>query len=210
MPFQFNPFTGKLDYYVSGGTGPTGPAGQNGTPGADGQDGEDAWFGPQGNQGIPGSQGIQGVQGIPGVSVFPLDGEDGQDGYSIVGPQGAQGTQGNPGTNGTIGVNGAPGADGQDGDDASPPLFFLNPAGTVVSGTTPSQTASVGISINYAREDHTHGTPAAGASGPWTYIQNSTLVTDTLTVPVRYQFLCARTFNNVGAIVNNGDFVIIH
>lgn len=38
----------------------------------------------------------------------------------------------------------------------------LTPATTVVSETSYGQAASVGVSTNYAREDHTHGTPAGG------------------------------------------------
>lgn len=38
----------------------------------------------------------------------------------------------------------------------------LTPADTVVSETSYGQAASVGTSTNYAREDHTHGTPAGG------------------------------------------------
>lgn len=41
----------------------------------------------------------------------------------------------------------------------------LTPAMTVVSETAYSQAASVGTSTNYARADHTHGTPAAGSGG---------------------------------------------
>lgn len=37
------------------------------------------------------------------------------------------------------------------------------PATTVVSETTAGQSPAVGTSTNYAREDHTHGTPAGGA-----------------------------------------------
>lgn len=36
------------------------------------------------------------------------------------------------------------------------------PATTVVSETTSGQSPSVGTSTNYAREDHTHGTPVGG------------------------------------------------
>ena len=39
----------------------------------------------------------------------------------------------------------------------------LTPADTVVSETSASQSPAVGTSLDYAREDHTHGTPAAGA-----------------------------------------------
>ena len=39
------------------------------------------------------------------------------------------------------------------------------PATTVVSETTAGQSSAVGVSTNYAREDHTHGTPAGGAGG---------------------------------------------
>ena len=39
----------------------------------------------------------------------------------------------------------------------------LTPATTVVSETSYGQAASVGTSTNYAREDHTHGTPAGGS-----------------------------------------------
>lgn len=38
----------------------------------------------------------------------------------------------------------------------------ITPATTVVSETSAGQAAAVGTSLNYAREDHTHGTPAAG------------------------------------------------
>ena len=197
--------------------GATGLTGLTGAIGNDGQDGEDAWFGQQGNQGIQGIQGIAGSQGLQGPMGFALDGEDGLDGNTVIGPQGIQGIAGTNGTNGTIGVNGAVGQDGQDGEDGSiwlisPPSSgsSVSPATTVVSETSASQSPIVGVSLNYAREDHSHGTPAAGASGPWTFVQNSTLVTDTMTIPAGYQFLCGRTFNNVGAIVNNGDFIITH
>ena len=39
----------------------------------------------------------------------------------------------------------------------------LTPASTVVSETSYGQAPSVGTSTNYAREDHTHGTPAGGS-----------------------------------------------
>lgn len=39
----------------------------------------------------------------------------------------------------------------------------LTPSTTVVSETSYGQGASVGTSLNYAREDHTHGTPAGGS-----------------------------------------------
>jgi len=39
----------------------------------------------------------------------------------------------------------------------------LTPATTVVSETTPGQTPVVGIASEYARADHSHGTPAAGS-----------------------------------------------
>lgn len=39
----------------------------------------------------------------------------------------------------------------------------LTPATTVVSETSYGQAAIVGVSTNYAREDHTHGTPAGGS-----------------------------------------------
>ena len=155
MPYTLNPFTGKLDYYSTGGTGPTGPAGApgaNGMMGLDGDDGQDGMtvIGPQGNQG---------VQGQVGVAVFVMDGENGEDGYPIPGPQGIQGIQGIPGvttnttsfiyldadvpdepliiqgpagktgtngTNGTIGYNGAPGMDGLDADE---PILIPGPQG---------------------------------------------------------------------------------
>lgn len=47
------------------------------------------------------------------------------------------------------------------------------PATTVVSETTAGQSPAVGVSTNYAREDHTHGTPAAsGSGGPVSFTQN--------------------------------------
>ena len=39
----------------------------------------------------------------------------------------------------------------------------LTPSTTVVSETSYGQAAVVGVSTNYAREDHTHGTPAGGS-----------------------------------------------
>jgi hypothetical protein len=42
------------------------------------------------------------------------------------------------------------------------------PATTVVSETTFGQSPAVGTSLNYAREDHTHGTPAIPAAAGWT------------------------------------------
>ena len=39
----------------------------------------------------------------------------------------------------------------------------LTPATTVVSEVSYGQAPSVGTSTNYAREDHTHGTPAGGS-----------------------------------------------
>jgi hypothetical protein len=192
---------------VPGTPGSSGINGLTGAVGQDGQDGEDAWFGPQGNPGVNGIIGVNGATGAVGQ-----DGQDGEDAWF--------GPQGNPGVNGTIGVNGAMGSPGQDGQDGEEGSIWLVtppstggagvPATTVVSGTTPGLSPIVGVLTSYAREDHSHGTPAAGASGPWTIVQNSTLVTDTLTVTAGYQFLCGRTFNNVGAIINNGDFIITH
>jgi len=44
-----------------------------------------------------------------------------------------------------------------------PPAGGGTPATSVVSETTAGQSAAVGSSTNYARQDHTHGTPAGGA-----------------------------------------------
>lgn len=41
----------------------------------------------------------------------------------------------------------------------------VTPASTVVSETSYGQTPAVGTSSNFAREDHTHGTPAPGGGG---------------------------------------------
>jgi hypothetical protein len=64
------------------------------------------------------------------------------------------------------------------GTGAAGPTVFLNgnrewvaaggggtPATTVVTETTYGQASAVGISTNYAREDHTHGTPTAVTAG---------------------------------------------
>lgn len=227
MPYTFNPFTGKLDYYAAGGgVGPQGVAGARGVPGPAGDDGEDGLPGTPGPQGLQGLQGIQGNAGVSGpagsTGTPGLDGADGDDGLTVVGPPGAQGPAGNNGSAGTPGAAGPAGVmgmDGQDGEEGS--IWLISapstggggsgvPATTVVSETTPGQAPVVGVLTSYAREDHSHGTPAAGASGPWTFVQNSTTITDTMTVPAGYQFQCGRTFNNVGAIVNNGDFIITH
>jgi hypothetical protein len=40
------------------------------------------------------------------------------------------------------------------------------PAGSVVGETSYSQASATGVSTNYAREDHTHGTPALTSSAP--------------------------------------------
>jgi hypothetical protein len=64
------------------------------------------------------------------------------------------------------------------------------PATTVVSETTAGQAAVVGTSVNYAREDHTHGTPAAGAG--------SGSVVGTVEV----------SLGNGGKPVTNGSFTI--
>ncbi len=49
------------------------------------------------------------------------------------------------------------------------------PATSVVSETSPGQSPAVGTSTDYARADHTHGTPAAGAPVGAQYV---TLATD--------------------------------
>ena len=47
------------------------------------------------------------------------------------------------------------------------------------------------------------------AASPWPTIQNSTLVSDTVTIAAGFQMIVARTFNNVGNIINNGDMIIL-
>lgn len=97
MPYTFNPFTGKLDYYIPSGSGPTGASGQSGTPGLDGNDGEDGFPIP-GVAGVQGTQGIPGIPGSQGATVFSVgqDGDDGSDSF-IPGPQGPQGPAGGGG-----------------------------------------------------------------------------------------------------------------
>jgi hypothetical protein len=93
-------------------------------------------------------------------SRFPMMmAQDGEDGFSM---PGAPGSPGSAGAAGATGIMGPPGQDGDDGQDAWP-LRNINPAGTVVSETTASQSPAVGVSQDYARADHTHGTPAPGA-----------------------------------------------
>lgn len=100
MPFMLNPTTGKLDYYVSGGTGPAGADGARGAPGMDGADGEDGQDGFPGVPGVAGAAGTNGLPGAPGAMGIGLpgtDGEDGNDGWSIPGPTGPQGPAGGGG-----------------------------------------------------------------------------------------------------------------
>lgn len=56
-------------------------------------------------------------------------------------------------------------ADVIDPDPASPTYTRILPATTVVTETSYGQVAAVGTAGTYAREDHTHGTPAAGSGG---------------------------------------------
>lgn len=86
--------------------------------------------GPEGPAGPEGPQGIQGIQGVPGDA----------------GAQGQQGIQGIQGVEGPEGPQGPPGDSG-------------TPASTVTSETSFGVSAAVGTSTNYAREDHTHGSP---------------------------------------------------
>jgi hypothetical protein len=148
---------------------------------------------------------IQGSTGQQGIAGFGFDGEPGEDGFSIAGAQGVAGT------NGTIGRDGLTviGQDGVDGEDSFAFSMPLYPATTVVTGTTASQTPAVGVSLNYAREDHTHGTPAAGAGSNWTTVKNSVGGAETLTIGSGFQFLCWNNFVNNNIINNSGDMVIL-
>jgi hypothetical protein len=191
--------------------GATGLQGIQGVPGLSGEDGEDGQIGPPGIpgiQGIAGTNGTNGAQGIPGLIGIPgQDGEDGEPGQSIIGPQGIQGVQGNPGANGTIGRDGAPGQAGEDGEDGGIIFIPVPPATSsgvsqIIAGTnvTISPVGGTGaVTIN----------AAGGAGGNWPTVQNSTLVTDTVTIAAGFQLIVGRTFNNVGALINNGDLVII-
>src|ERR1700693_2281660 len=85
----------------------------------------------------------------------------------------------------------------------------IAPATTVVTEVSPSQSPSVGVSLNYAREDHTHGTPAAGASGNWPIVQNSTGVSDVVTIPAGFQLIVVGSFTNLGSIINLGGMAIL-
>jgi hypothetical protein len=93
-----------------------------------------------GEPGPPGPQGPQGDQGDTGPQ----------------GPQGIQGVQGNQGPQGIQGPQGNAGPQGPQGDPQTP-------ASSVVSETSYGLSSAVGTSTNYARQDHTHGTPAAPA-----------------------------------------------
>jgi hypothetical protein len=168
--------------------------------GLDGDDGQDgiSIVGPQGPAGTNGTNGINGLNG------FGVDGIDGEDG--LMGPIGLQGSSGINGVNGTNGANGLDGLDGEEGSIwlISPPTVSSGSSGVsqIVAGTNVSISPAGGTGIVTIN--------ASGGGGTWTTVQNSTLVTDTMTVTAGFQFLCARTFNNVGSIINNGDFVITH
>jgi collagen triple helix repeat protein len=142
--------------------GPQGIQGIQGATGAQGPQGDVGPQGPKGDQGIQGIQGIQGVQGVPGVdgntvlygTVDPVAGTGVNGnfyinttthylfgpkaagawpaGTSLVGPQGPQGIQGAPGAG--------------------------NPATVepIIDGV-----AAVGVSTNFAREDHVHPSDVA-------------------------------------------------
>jgi hypothetical protein len=49
---------------------------------------------------------------------------------------------------------------------------------------------------------------ATSTSTNWPTIQNSTLVTDTLTIAAGFQMIVSKWFNNAGTIINNGQMVI--
>lgn len=101
------------------------------------------------NHGEPETTGPAGPTGDDG-----LPGDDGPPGTQ--GQQGPQGPQGNPGADGD---DGAPGADGPAGPQG-PPGTPQTPASSVTSGTSFGVASAAGTSTNYARQDHTHGTPA--------------------------------------------------
>jgi len=166
MPYQFNPFTGKLDYYSAGGTGPQGLPGPQGIPGMMGLDGEDGIDGmpipgPAGINGIPGTPGTPGVNGLNGPP--GNDGDPGDDGIPIPGPQGLQGP---PGVSGSPGQNAFPIAlDGSDGDDGMPIPGPQGPQG--IPGVTTTSTTFVYLEADLPDDPSVvPGTPgAAGTPG---------------------------------------------
>jgi hypothetical protein len=68
----------------------------------------------------------------------------------------------------------------------------ISPATTVVTETTAGQASAVGVSVNYAREDHTHGTPAAGAGGDLALTK--TAPTANVTIPAGYSAVVVRQY----------------
>lgn len=55
------------------------------------------------------------------------------------------------------------------------------PATTVVAETSYGQSSAVGVATNYAREDHTHGTPALGTTGTTACAGNDARLSDART-----------------------------
>lgn len=55
------------------------------------------------------------------------------------------------------------------------------PATTVVAETSYGQSSAVGVATNYAREDHTHGTPALGTTGTTACAGNGARLSDART-----------------------------
>ena len=153
MPYTFNPFTGKLDYYAIG----TGPAGAQGQPGAMGPDGEE---GPEGMMipGAPGAAGNPGATGATGPAGIGLDGIDGEEGMPIPGNPGAAGSPGSIGPQGIPGI----GLDGIDGEEGMP---IPGQAGSPGSPGIAGASGSIGMP-GLDGEEGPEGMMIPGAAGP--------------------------------------------
>lgn len=134
-----------------------GDKGDKGSTGKDGRNGID------GKDGINGKDGKRGPKGEPGKNLTQEDIEKISKGLNktkkenfLFANTGVN--EIHAGTNITI-----------DNSNPQNPIISstggssLTPATTVVSETSAGQSPIVGVSTNYAREDHSHGTPAAGA-----------------------------------------------
>jgi hypothetical protein len=159
---------------ATGAEGRPGRDGANGLPGLDGADGKDGVDGKDGKDGVDGKDGSPDTpeQVVEKVnSATTLIQKDRVEGLADI-ERIARENNFNPG----FGVSKTEVAAISKRVSVleATPAGSGTPATTVVSETSAGQSPVVGVSTNYAREDHSHGTPAGGAGTPASTVASET------------------------------------
>lgn len=88
-----------------------------------------------------------------------------------------------------------------------------NPTTVHVTGQPPlagpiTLAAGTNVTLTQTGQQISVAASGGGAASNWPMIQNSTLVTDVVTIPAGFQMIVSKKFTNHGTIINHGEMVI--